>query len=117
MECYFRNVSDEHNKSDTIVNDFCAKFQVDAIGRSELEQNFSLIEVLVKLEVPLMCEINEHYTHMQELTRQGGMSGKSHEWLSGLDNIGGARSIHHTIRLLQMFGSVISSLPISPSNS
>ena len=56
MECYFRNVSDEHNKSDTIVNDFCAKFQVDAIGRSELEQNFSLIEVLVKLEVPLMCE-------------------------------------------------------------
>jgi len=112
MECYFRNVSDEHNKSDTIVNDFCAKFQVDAIGRSEFEQHFSLVEVLVKLEVPLMCEKNEHYIHLQQLTRQGGMSGKSHEWLSGLNNIGGARSIHHTIRLLQMFGSVISSTPI-----
>jgi hypothetical protein len=111
MECYFRNVSDEFNKSGTIVRDFCATYQVDSFGRSEMEKIFLAIEMIVKLEVPFMLEKDENYDRMQRVARLSGMPGKSHQWLNKLNSIGGGRSIHHTIRLLQMFGSLIGSTP------
>ena len=111
MECYFRNVSDKFNKSGTIVRDFCATYQVDSFGRSEMEKIFLAIEMIVKLEVPFMLEKDENYDWMQRVARLSGMPGKSHQWLNKLNSIGGGRSIHHTIRLLQMFGSLIGSTP------
>jgi len=111
MECYFLNPSDDWNRSDTIVQDFCSKYQVDSQGSAEIEQLFMGINHIVVLEVPLKMEINGALNRMRAAMAMAGKPTESHSWLPRCDFIGGDRAIHHTIRLLQKFAGVIASTP------
>lgn len=109
IECFFRNPSDECNQRDTIVQNFCSRYEVNSAGSDEIQLNFKMIEQTVLMEVPIGPEIagkNRMVNVMQSLVPV------SHSWLQNMDFIGGGRAIHHTLRLLQMFGSVISSTPL-----
>lgn len=111
IECFFRNPSDECNRRDTIVQDFCAQYQVDSAGRAELEQVLQGVERIVLLEVPLKAEmpmVSQMRTHLAN-NGLAGVLPKTHSWLRNMEYVGGNRAIHHTLRLLQMFGGVIKS--------
>ena len=111
MECNFLNPSDDWNRRDTIVQDFCSKYQVDSQGSAELEQLFMGINHMVALEVPLKMENNGKFNRMRAAMASAGRPTESHSWLPRCDFIGGDRAIHHTIRLLQLFAGVIASTP------
>ncbi|KAL3795411.1 hypothetical protein ACHAW5_005373 [Stephanodiscus triporus] len=100
---------------ETVVCILCYKYQVDTYGHSEIEKKFLALGTLVQLEVPLMPEKGGSYGLLQQIGGIAGLTGKSHMWLRNMDFIGGDQAIHHTIRLLQIFGSVISSTPLDRS--
>ncbi|KAL3804368.1 hypothetical protein HJC23_011296 [Cyclotella cryptica] len=113
LECFFINPSDEWNRKETIVQDFCSEYDVDSSGRAQLEQMFMAIQYLVILEVPLKMEINSSTEKLRAAQARLGKPSQSHSWLINSKYIGGDRSIHHTIRLLQGFAGVIDRTPMN----
>lgn len=109
LECAFRNKSDPLNRTETIVSDFCAQFQVDAQGSTELQGIAKGVHTLVALEIPLA---SEKYQAQQMISKFQSYSSSidSHSWLS-MPHIGGKRAIHHTIRLVQIFGQMVKDTP------
>jgi hypothetical protein len=110
LECHMRAPSDPHNKRGTIVRDFCSKFKVNSAGRSELDQLFRGLNITCMCELPISTE-HQEVARMQKAARSiGGENAlpPSHSWLPQMNFIGGDRAIHHTLRLLQGFGPVIS---------
>ncbi|KAL7543356.1 hypothetical protein ACHAXR_013109 [Thalassiosira sp. AJA248-18] len=110
MQCYFQSPSDDWNRKDTIVQDFCSQYQVDHQGCDEIEKLFRGVQHIVLLEVPVKPEIKSMIP-MRATLASAGQPSKSHSWLPRFEFIGGDRSIHHTIRLLQSFAGVIANTP------
>jgi hypothetical protein len=114
FECLFRSKSDPDNKRDTIVQDFCTNFQVNETGNQEISKVFLGIEHLVIMELPLYFERGSHNALMA-MGRSALPAGMNlppdHSWLKNMPTIGDDRAIHHTIRLLQAFATVISTTP------
>ena len=111
LECFFRNPSDRCCRRDTIVQEFSNKYEIDSVGSTEIDQLFIGIDKMVSLEVTLKPEEAQCNMLRRHLVAASGKPHDSHSWLPGMGFIGGDRAIHHTIRLLQMFGGVIESLP------
>jgi hypothetical protein len=103
MESYLRNPSDPYNRKDDIVKEFCCKWQLDSVGTGELEETWSALQQWVVYEVPAGLELDQR-ARAQSLVPT---LPKSHDWFKTMQYIGGDRAIHHTLRLLQMFGHVI----------
>ena len=61
-------------------------------------------------ELPLKLEKATTDPLRSHMAAAGGQS-KAHSWLSNFEWIGRNRSIHHTIRLLQLFGGVVAQTP------
>ena len=53
MECTFLNPSDAWNRKDSIVDDFCRKYEVDNTGSAQIEQLFVGIRHMTILEIPI----------------------------------------------------------------
>mmetsp|Transcript_54298 Transcript_54298/g.162487 ORF Transcript_54298/g.162487 Transcript_54298/m.162487 type:complete len:927 (-) Transcript_54298:214-2994(-) len=109
MECYFRNPSDDLNRKDDIVKEFCAEQGMNETGRLELQEVFNGLQKVVSLEVPIGPELSMNAGLASRYARVSGLS--SHSWLPKCHFIGGDRSILHTIRLLQAFGEVVRNTP------
>ena len=107
IQCGFHNSSDSWSRRDTIVSEFASEFGVDDAGRSELEQLFQTLLRLTILELPMKPDGAE--TMREDLARAAGKPHPSHSWLANMKFISGDRAIHHTIRVLQLFGGVIDS--------
>lgn len=105
IECYYRSLSDPFNKSDTLVTDFCRQWQVDSAGSAELDELFSGLEQISRLEVPIGPETQMNIQLQALYQSAGGQNPGS--WIQNMPFIGGDRAIHHTLRLLQSFGSVV----------
>jgi len=114
MECTFLNPSDEWNRMDSIVGDFCREYEVDAEGSAEIEQVFVGIRHITILEIPIKPEITTDLHRMRAiLERETGKPHDSHSWLRPhMTFIGGDRSIHRTVRLLQLFAGAVDKCPI-----
>jgi len=114
MECTFLNPSDEWNRMDSIVGDFCRKYEVDAEGSAQIEQIFAGIRHITILEIPIKPEITSDLHRMRAtLERETGKPHNSHSWLTPhMAFIGGDRSIHHTVRLLQLFAGAVDKCPL-----
>lgn len=59
MQCFFLNASDDWNRSDTIVREFCHEYEVDEQGRTRLVQLFIGLQQIVIREVPTKMEEND----------------------------------------------------------
>lgn len=101
LECSFRNVSDPFNRAGFIVPEFCTKYKVDSHGTKRLHQLVKGLHNVTVFEVPLAAEKRQNQIP----------SYLSPSWLANMPLIGGGRAIHHTIRLLQLFGQVIKDTP------
>ena len=114
MECYFLNPSDQWNRRDSIVGDFCDEYEMDEKGRLQLDQIFIGLQYIVLSEVPTKMELNDStMNRVRASIDKLGKSTSSHSWLPQSDFIGGDRSIIHTIRILQLFAGVIGSTPMN----
>ena len=114
LECAIRAPSDPSNRKDMVVPDFSARFQINETGTVELEKILKAVDALVVLEVPIMAEKkgqNSFARAAQSYLMPGESIPKDHSWLQGMPFIGGDRAIHHTLRLIQAFGTVISTTP------
>ncbi len=117
LECHFRSPSDPFNKSDTVVKEFCAKLKVNESGTSEIQKIFEATRLLVMFEAPFFPEKQSMRDMLRNSNVQSMLGGhqvpQDHSWLStrNMPNIGGDRSIIHTLRLLQSFSAVITDLP------
>ena len=106
LECCIRNPSDQFNKKDTIVHKFCDEWKIDASGSKQLDVFFDAIRKVTSLELPVANEAQMNRLLYQEL------GAKSHTWIQNMPFIGGdQRAIHHTLRLLQAFGTVVYDTP------
>jgi hypothetical protein len=103
----FLNPSDEWNKKDSIVGDFCDKYGLDSTGHVEIEQAYAGIRHMTILEIPMKHEMNDLNRMRTVLEEETGKPHNSHSWLPHLKFIGRDRSIHHTVRLLQLFAGAI----------
>ncbi len=108
METFFRNTSDPCNRREEVVNDFCSEWEVNSVGTTEIHQIYKGLQQLVALEVPLAPEQKQH-AQIQQLV--GDDIPSSHSWIQNMQNIGGDRAIHHTLRLIQVFGQIIHRTP------
>ena len=109
LECCFRNPTDDLNRKNVIVQEFCSDREVDEIGQADLQEVLNGIRHLVAIELPIGPEVSMNAGIMGIASNIMGTS--SHSWLSRCHFIGRDRSIHHTIRLLQMFGYVVRTTP------
>lgn len=109
LECWFRNPSDDFNRKDVIVKEFCADQEVDEMGQTELQEVFDSLQHIVCIEVPIGPEVAMNAGIMGLASSIMGTS--SHSWLPKCRFIGRDRSIHHTLRLLQMFSDVVRTTP------
>ena len=108
MECSFLNPSDEWNRMDSMVDDFCQTYDVDTAGFVQIEQIFKGIGHMTVLEIPIKPEINSNLAHMRATIERGtGKPCNPHSWLQNMNYIGGDRAIHRTVRLLQLFAGAI----------
>jgi len=116
LECTFRTQSDPLNRFEFMVLEFCLEYQVDSTGADKLREIVESLRISTMIEVPWASEINGNKSYMASLV-EDFPSYKSHSWLANMPNISGGRAIHHTIRLLQSFGSLIkdSVIPIRGS--
>mmetsp|Transcript_1993 Transcript_1993/g.4320 ORF Transcript_1993/g.4320 Transcript_1993/m.4320 type:complete len:940 (+) Transcript_1993:98-2917(+) len=110
MQCSFHNQSDSWNRKDSILSEFVAQHEVNATGSAELEQIFQGVMRITVLEIPIKPDVGVEKMR-QELVRKTGKPHNSHSWLSRMNYIAGDRSIHHTVRILQLFAGVIDSCP------
>ena len=111
IECYFRNSSAGENRRVSIVEDFCTQYGVDSVGSAEVNDLFVGIQMLVTLEVPIGTERATSSQFIRAMESTLPNYGEDSTWLRNMSYIGGDRAIHHTIRLLQLFGDVIKSTP------
>jgi len=109
LECWFRNPSDDLNRKDVIVQEFCADREVNEVGQAGLQEVFSGLQHLVCIEVPIGPELSMNAAIMGLASSIMGTS--SHSWLPKCRFIGRDRSIHHTLRLLQMFSDTVRTTP------
>ena len=107
IESYFRNPSDPYNRQDDIVKEFCCKWQLDSVGAGKFEETWLALQQWVIGEVPIGLEVAQH-ANLESLVPT---TPKSHDWFKKMRYIGGDRAIHHTLRLLQMFGHIIHRTP------
>ncbi|KAL7515360.1 hypothetical protein ACHAXN_013319 [Cyclotella atomus] len=108
MQCFFLNASDDWNRSDTIVREFCHEYEVDEQGRTRLDQLFIGLQQIVIREVPTKMEENDGAMQkVNAILERFGKSTSSHTWLPNSDFIGGDRCIIHTVRMLQLFAGVV----------
>lgn len=108
MECSFINPSDEWNRKDSIVGEFCRKYEVDDTGSAQIEELFVCISQMTILEIPMKPEVTTSLNQFRAtLERETGKPHKSHSWLPQMDFVGGDRSIHRTVRLMQLFAGAI----------
>ena len=110
FECNFRAPSDPLNRKDTIMQDFCRQFDVSTVGAMQLEKTLGGLEQIMILEVPIAAEKPGAERLRREMQSQN-ISAPSHAWLKDMPFIGGDRAIHHTVRLLQQFGTVVYTTP------
>mmetsp|Transcript_21263 Transcript_21263/g.46147 ORF Transcript_21263/g.46147 Transcript_21263/m.46147 type:complete len:856 (-) Transcript_21263:813-3380(-) len=108
MECCFHNQSDSWNRKDSIVSEFVAQYEVNATGSSELEQIFQGVLRMTLLEISMKPDVGVEKLR-EEVAQEMGKPHNSHSWLSRMEYIAGDRSIHHTVRILQLFAGVIDS--------
>lgn len=109
LECHFRNPSDSLNRTETIVQEFCKEFQVDAEGETQMENVFNAVRMLMLFEVPYFVEKKDIEERKDlELSSLGMPTLNS--WIR-LPYIGGGKAIHRTIRLLQNFGDIVRRTP------
>ena len=111
VQCVFHNLSDSWNRKDTIVDEFVGEYELDAVGKSELEQLFKGISLLTVMEIPMKPDGADIERTRSDVSRQAGRPHPSHSWLANMNYISGDRAIHHTIRILQLFGGVIDNCP------
>jgi len=117
LECHFRSRSDSFNKSDTVIKDFCTRLKINESGASEIQKMFKGIEILVMFEAPMYPEVKT--TRTMYKNAQSKFPGHTSvlppgsSWLAteNMPNIGGDRSIIHTLRLLQKFSATITDTP------
>ena len=108
IQCCFHNQSDSWNRRDSIVCDFAAQYEVNDTGRAELEQVFQGVLHTTILEITM--KVDQGAEKLREAVSRGtGKPQPSHSWLARMDYIAGDRSIHHTVRILQLFAGVIDS--------
>jgi len=108
MECSFINPSDEWNRKDSIVGDFCRKYEVDNTGCTQIEELFLCVTQMTILEIPMKPEVTTSLNQFRAgLERGTGKPHKPHSWLPRMDFVGGDRSIHRTVRLMQLFAGSI----------
>jgi hypothetical protein len=108
MYSAFLNPSDDWNKRDSVVGDFCSKYGVDATGSAQIEQFIVAISHMTILEIPMKPEMNSNLDRMRaQLERETGKPHGAHSWLPEMKFIGHDRSIHRTIRLLQLFAGAV----------
>ena len=107
LECSFRTKSDPENKNDVVVEDFCERFKISSTGSSQIKDIFFGLHRLFITEVPISNETEMNELMIAELRKAVPHFG-SHRWIPrDMKFIGGDRAIHHTLRLLQSFGTVV----------
>ena len=115
LECSFRHPLDPCSRFEFILPEFCKRYKVDSRGTEELQHIMEAIQYYVMFEVPLRPDERQRNAVLSLNISNDDPSdlfGEPHEWLNDLQNIGGGRSIHHTIRLLQHFGYAIKRAPV-----
>ena len=105
LECHIRSPSDPHSKKKSVVRDFCSSFKISGAGVSELNRIFTGLGHVCVNEIPVGAE-QQQAARLQR--SEPHVFPPSHSWLPEMQFIGGKRAIHHTLRLLQAFGPVIS---------
>ena len=108
MQCSFHNPSDSWSRADSVVRDFVSQYEVDTQGSWELEQLFKGLDYTTRLEITTKIDMNIEQLR-RGVEQKTGKPHKSHSWLARMDFISGERAIHHTLRMLQLFGGVIDS--------
>ena len=115
LECHFRSRSDPFNKLDSVVTEFCTTMKVNESGAADIQKIFDAIQLLVMFEAPLYPEIKTTRDMQRDASMLPGNNKvpRGHSWLAttNMPNIGGNRSIIHTLRLLQAFSAVITNVP------
>lgn len=107
LECYFRTKSDPENKSNVVVQDFCKRFKINSTGSTQIQDIFLGLHQMSIAEVPVSSEVEMNKRMMAECRKVDPNFG-SHRWIPrNMKFIDGDRAIHHTLRLLQSFGSVV----------
>ncbi|CAJ1934009.1 unnamed protein product [Cylindrotheca closterium] len=107
LECSFRSRSDPENKSEVIVQEFCNQYQISNEGTKDIENVFLGLANLFIMEIPVGQEVDMNTWMVKEFKSHDPNFG-SHRWIPQYMNfIGGDRAIHHTLRLLQSFGTVV----------
>jgi len=108
MECSFINPSDEWNRKDSIVGDFCRKYEIDDTGSAQIEELFQVLTQFTIMELPMKAEDTTSLNQFRAALESGtGKPHKSHSWLPQMDFVGGDRSIHRTVRLMQLFAGAM----------
>lgn len=110
MQCCFHNPSDSWSRRDTVVDEFVTQYEVDSTGSGELERLFKGLQHTTLLEITMKTDVGVEQLR-QAVTRTTGQPHKSHSWLARMEYISGDRAIHHTLRVLQLFGGVIDGCP------
>ena len=107
LECCFCTTCDPVNKADTLAKEFYTKMNVDESSTSEILNSFILIRSFVMNEIPL-CTENKNVSKLHSYSVDLEWP-KGHSWIQAdcMPNIGGDRSILHTLKLLQSFTSII----------
>merc|ERR1719253_1537645 len=106
IQCTFHNPSDSWSGQDSILSDFVAQYEVDTQGSTELEKLFKGIDLTARLEITTKIDLNIEQLR-RSVVQKTGEPHTSHSWLARMYYISGDRAIHHTLRMLQLFGGVI----------
>ena len=106
IECSCRNPSDEFCRRDTLVSEFCASHQIDTLGKDHLDQLFEGVYRMCIMQFPVKMELAS-VGPLRAAFAAAGEQSEAHSWLSPYKYIGQDRSIHHTLRLLQLYGGVV----------
>ena len=108
MECStFLNPSDEWNPKDSIVDNFCREYEVDGTGSAQIEQICTGILHMAILEIPIKSEVTTTSELRATLESETGKEHKMHSWLPHMEFVGGDRSLHRTVRLMQLFAGAV----------
>ncbi|CAJ1934011.1 unnamed protein product [Cylindrotheca closterium] len=111
LEHNFRPPSDPERKCSVLVSEFCQRYQINNAGTEQIQAIYRRgFESFVSLEVPISRDRTNNKWLFEKLKKHDP-NFSSHSWIPrDMENIGGDRAIHHTIRLLQFFGAIVSQI-------